>query len=120
MSKVYVSYTYDSTEHLTRVREFATRLKPSGIEVRIDTDANLDPPEGRLIFSQAQFAEAEFIADQPNVPAVPGDRDILILSQNASNFAVLDYYTVLKMLRVGEYAAVSSCNAPTTQRSSCT
>lgn len=57
-NSVYISYSYDSTEHIKRVREFAARLKADGIDARIDTDVDLDPPEGWPSYSQDQIQDA--------------------------------------------------------------
>ena len=60
-SRVYISYSYDSDEHIKRVREFAARLKADGIDARIDTDVNCDPPEGWPSYSQDQIQDADYV-----------------------------------------------------------
>jgi hypothetical protein len=59
--RVFISYSADSPEHVERVREFAARLKLDGIDVRIDTDVDLDPPEGWPSYSQEQIEEADHV-----------------------------------------------------------
>jgi len=59
--RVFISYSADSQEHVERVREFATRLKLDGIDVRIDTDVDLDPPEGWPTYSQHQIEKADHV-----------------------------------------------------------
>lgn len=59
--RVYISYSYDSAEHIARVRAFAERLKADGVDVRIDTDVDLDPPEGWPAYSQNQIQDANLV-----------------------------------------------------------
>ncbi|HAB18684.1 MAG TPA: hypothetical protein DCE44_19860 [Verrucomicrobiales bacterium] len=60
-NRVFISYSADSPEHIQRVQEFAARLRADGIDVRIDTDVDLDPPEGWASYSQTQIEEATFV-----------------------------------------------------------
>jgi len=59
--RIYVSYSYDSNEHIERVREFAARLKADGIDLHIDADVDVDPPEGWPTFSQNQIQDADYV-----------------------------------------------------------
>jgi hypothetical protein len=61
MKRVFISYSADSHEHVERVREFAARLKSDGIDARIDTDVDLDPPEGWPNYSQNQIEDADHV-----------------------------------------------------------
>jgi len=60
-ARVYISYSYDSPEHVARVRDFATRLKADQIDCRLDIDVGLDPPEGWPAFSQTQIQDADIV-----------------------------------------------------------
>jgi hypothetical protein len=60
-NRVYISYSYDSNEHINRARQFAVRLKADGVDVHIDTDVDVDPPEGWPTFSQNQIQDADYV-----------------------------------------------------------
>lgn len=58
---VFISYSFDSEQHVDRVRAFAARLKADGVGVRLDTDVDLDPPEGWPTYSQNQIESADYV-----------------------------------------------------------
>ena len=59
--RVFISYSFDSSDHVERVRMFAVRLKKDRVDVRIDLDVNAAPPEGWPNYSQNQIQDADYV-----------------------------------------------------------
>jgi hypothetical protein len=59
--KVFISYSHDSPEHLKKVREFADRLRTSGIDAILDQYELEAPPEGWPIWFQRQMQNADAV-----------------------------------------------------------
>jgi SEFIR domain len=60
MSKVFISYSHDSREHVDRVLTLSNRLRGEGVDCRID-QYEVSPPEGWPTWCTNQVEEAEFV-----------------------------------------------------------
>ena len=58
--KVFISYSHDSPEHKSRVRELSDRLRRYGVDSNID-QYEQSPPEGWPRWMERQIEEAEFV-----------------------------------------------------------
>lgn len=58
--KVFVSYSWDSEDHKSWVRELATRLVTNGVDVRLD-DWHVAPGESLTQFMELQIRECDFV-----------------------------------------------------------
>jgi len=58
--RVFISYSQDSKEHVSRVRALADRLRRDGINCTID-QYEPDPPEGWPQWIDRQIEEADFV-----------------------------------------------------------
>ena len=59
-SRVFISYSHDSVEHLDRVWNLSDRLRQDGVDCRIDQYEE-SPPEGWPRWCSKQVDEAEFV-----------------------------------------------------------
>src|SRR5436305_14829781 len=58
--KVFISYSWDSPEHLDRVLELSDRLRADGIDCILD-QYEVAPPEGWQRWMERQIEEADFV-----------------------------------------------------------
>jgi hypothetical protein len=58
--KVFISYSHDSPEHKSRVRELSDRLRQEGVDSNID-QYEQSPPEGWPRWMERQIEEADFV-----------------------------------------------------------
>jgi hypothetical protein len=58
--KVFISYSWDSPEHLDRVLELSNRLRADGIDSILD-QYEVAPPEGWQRWMERQIEEADFV-----------------------------------------------------------
>jgi hypothetical protein len=58
--KVFVSYSHDSPEHKSRVRDLSDRLRREGIDSNLD-QYEQSPPEGWPRWMERQIEEADFV-----------------------------------------------------------
>ena len=59
-SRVFLSYSHDSPEHMERVLQLATRLVTEGIDTKLDQWV-VDPDGGWPLWTERQIADADFV-----------------------------------------------------------
>ncbi len=59
-SKVFISYSHDSTEHITRILQLSNRLRADGIDSYVD-QYEMSPPEGWARWALHKIEEADFV-----------------------------------------------------------
>ena len=59
-SKVFISYTQDSSIHMERVLELSERLRSDGVDCNLD-QYETSPPEGWPAWMRKQIKDAEFV-----------------------------------------------------------
>jgi formylglycine-generating enzyme required for sulfatase activity len=60
MTKVFISYSHDSPEHLDRVLDLSDRLREGGVDCHLD-QYEMAPPEGWPQWMTKQIEEADFV-----------------------------------------------------------
>ncbi len=58
--RVFISYSHDSAEHLSRVLELSTRLRADGVDCIIDR-YEMSPPRGWAHWTESRIEEADFV-----------------------------------------------------------
>ena len=73
MTSAFISYSWDSEAHKLWVRELATRLRTSGVDITLD-QWHLAPGDQLPQFMESAVRDSDFVLESFALPATRPDR----------------------------------------------